>query len=115
MGIQEKEIIELFDEMYRAAQHGQRVKPDLNLVSILTAARVIRQTMEKCCIEICGAIEGSQPDLKLTLHQANAIIDMDNHSYSESLGPETNETLAGWSELLKQAEAITGRKADGSE
>lgn len=98
MGVQEKEIVELYREM-QAERGGAKITPDG--LATLTAARILKRTMEKCAIEICEAIE-----LKLTPQQANAVIHMDNHGYSKS---------QGWDELLTQAEAITGRKAYGTE
>lgn len=113
MGIQEKEIIELFRKM-KAEKGGTKITSDG--LATLTAARVIKRVMEKCCIEVCGAIEQSQPEyeLKLTLHQANAIIDMDNHGYSEGFGPKDERACEGWGELLELAELITGRTADAN-
>ncbi len=85
---------------------------------------VLKRTMEKCCNEICSSIKTTKERqmatlgedyLWLTIEQANGIIDMENHGYSEGLGPLTEGNLKGWSELLEKAETITGRKADGSE
>ena len=112
MGIQEKEIVELYREM-QAERGGAKITSDG--IATLTAARVLKRVMEKCCIEVCESIEASQPkyELKLTLHQANAVIDMDD--IVEGIGPPTEEAFQGWDELLTQAEILTGRKAYGSE
>ncbi len=111
MGIQEKEIIELFRKM-KAEKGGTKITSDG--LATLTAARVLKRVLEKCCIEVCGAIEQSQPEyeLKLTLHQANALIDMENHGYSENLGPDDEGACEGWGELIALAETVTGRRAD---
>ena len=102
MGIQEQEIIEKYREML-AERKGVNITTDG--LAILTAARILKRVAEKCCIEICGAIEQSQLDqLKLTLPQANAIIDMDDHGYA----------CDEWIELLKLAETVTGRTDDAN-
>lgn len=116
MGIQEKEIVELYRAMETAAATPTSAsKPPLKLevIAILTAARILKRVVEKCTIEVCGAIEGlKQPDkYAMTLHQANAIIDMDNHGYSNGLCSATEEDWWGWNELLKLAELVTGRTA----
>lgn len=113
MGIQEREIIEKYREML-AERGGVNVSADG--VATLTAARVLKRVLEKCCIEVCGVVEQLQPEpeLRLTLHQANAIIDMDNHGYSESLGPEDEGACEGWGELLELAETVTGRTANAN-
>ena len=113
MGIQEKEIVELFNKMFVVAQNGQCVQPNVNMIGILTAARVLKQEMENCCIEICGAIEQSRPEyeLKLTLDQANAIIDMEDIGYGEGLCPDTDETFEAWDEMVELAQIVTGRKS----
>lgn len=54
MGIQEKEIIKLFREMM-SERYGANISIDG--LAILTAARLLKRTLEKCTIEICGAIE----------------------------------------------------------
>jgi len=54
MGIQEKEIVMLYREM-QAEREGAKITPDG--LAILTAARIIKQVLEKCCIEVCEAIE----------------------------------------------------------
>ena len=117
MGIQEKEIVELFREIQKEASPPYIAsKPPIKqeVVGILTAARVLKQTMEKCTLEVCGAIRGSQPEYepKLTLGQAIAIIDMDNIAYSESQGPRNDKALEGWDELIDLAQTISGLTAD---
>jgi hypothetical protein len=47
--------------------------------------------------------------------EAHAILDMDDHGYSESLGPHQDESRAAWTKLVAQAEEITGRLAYESE
>lgn len=42
---------------------------------------------------------------------AHAILDMDDHGYSEGLGPENNGGMEAWRELVSKAEQITGRKS----
>lgn len=110
MGIQEKEIVELYREM-QAERHGAKLTSDG--LAILTAARVLKRAMEKCAIEICGAIEGlKQPDkYAMTLPQARAILEMDCIAYSEGQGPETDADFAGWDAMVEQAEILTGEKA----
>jgi len=48
----------------------------------------------------------------LTDNLAHAIIDMDNHGWSESLGPDTPERMEEWTALLRAAEGKTGLLAD---
>ena len=50
--------------------------------------------------------------IELTKALAHAIIDMDDHGYSEGLGPGTRESIDAWKLLLKTAEDLTGRDAD---
>lgn len=50
--------------------------------------------------------------IKITQALAHAIIDMDNHGYSEGLGPNTKESTIAWKSLLKAAEDSTGRESD---
>ncbi len=115
MGIYERDIIEKYREML-TEKGGVNVSTDG--LAILTAARVLKQTMEKCALEVCGSIDIHREainsfDFTLTLPQANAIIDMDNIGHMKGLGPEP-ESRQGWGELLTQAEAITGRIADAN-
>jgi hypothetical protein len=51
-------------------------------------------------------------DIPLPAALANAIIDMDNHGYSESLGPDTERAADAWDELVREAEEVVDRKAD---
>jgi len=51
-------------------------------------------------------------NLLLSDDLANAIIDMDNHGWSEVLGPDTPERMAEWTALLRTAEAKAGLLAD---
>jgi hypothetical protein len=47
----------------------------------------------------------------MTYWEAHAILDMDDHGYSESLGPHKDETKDAWAGLVTQAEKLTGRWA----
>ena len=107
MGIQEKEIIELFREM-QAERHGAKVT--IEGLAVLTAARLLKRTMEKCAIEICGSIEQLQPETKLvlTFPQAKAVLEMDNIAGDVGLELEDH---AGWDEMVALAEVMTGEKA----
>ncbi len=111
MGIQEKEIMEMYREML-AERKGVNIT--LEGLATLTAARILKGTMENCCLKICDSLEQLREkinsfDFTLTLQQAMAVIDMDDIGFDEGLGPETKEACDGWGELLTQAEAITGR------
>ena len=110
MGIQEKEIIELFREM-QAERHGAKITAEG--LAVLTAARVIKRVMEKCAIEICGSIESlKQPDkYAMTMSQASASLGMDWIASGEGQGLNTDEDQAGWDAMVDLAEAITGEKA----
>jgi hypothetical protein len=112
MGINEREIADTYIKMY--SQLAERVPTGTGfgteVAAILTAARVLKRTMEKCAIEISCSIDQVRPP-SLTLSQANAIIDMEDHGYSEGLGPETETADAAWDEMVVWAEAATGRKA----
>jgi hypothetical protein len=50
-------------------------------------------------------------DVLLTNALANAIIDMDDHGYSECLGPETERASDAWNALVMEAEEVADRKA----
>jgi hypothetical protein len=105
MGIQEKEIVELFREI-KAERHGANITSEG--LATLTMARYIKQVLEKCCVEICGAIEQSQP---MTMSQARAILEMDRLACGEGQGPETVAVADGWGDTVEQAEILTGEKA----
>jgi hypothetical protein len=113
VGIQEKEIINLFREMQTERQGA---KVTIEGLAVLTAARLLKRAMEKCTIEICGSIEQSKPDyeLHLTLPQANAILEMDRIAYSEGQGLRDKEQCDGWCEMLSLSEMITGRTAESN-
>lgn len=49
--------------------------------------------------------------MNFTLRHAHAIIDMDNHGFSEGLGP-SEENDEAWEELVRVAEEKTGRQSD---
>jgi hypothetical protein len=51
------------------------------------------------------------PD-KLTNALANAIIDMEDHGYSECLGPNTERASEAWNALVLEAEEVADRKTD---
>ncbi len=51
-------------------------------------------------------------NLLLTEDLANAIIDMDNHGYSEGLGPDTPERMEAWQKIVAVAEEQTGLLSD---
>lgn len=114
MDIQEKDIVEVYRKMRVASMSTKDSQPSLEpeVIAILTATKILKRVMENCTTKICGAIK--QPELKLTLHQADAIIDMNNHGYSEGLGPKNEEACEGWGELLKLAETVTSRTADAN-
>ena len=46
---------------------------------------------------------------------AEAIIDMDNHGFSEGLGPDTDEQAAAWYKIVDAAEVVAERRPDGKE
>ena len=48
----------------------------------------------------------------MTATLANAIVDMDNHGYSESLGPESHESYVEWYRLVVVAALMVDRKPD---
>ncbi len=50
----------------------------------------------------------------LTEDLAHAIVDMDDHGFSEGLGPETLKGAAAWEALVVAAELIADRKADAT-
>jgi hypothetical protein len=105
----EKEVIDAFEDMKCAMiEHGEKEISD-EALAILVAAKKQDEMSRKVASEVCLSIESLRPELRLTLRQANAIIDMDNHGYGESPRPEDEESCEGWGELLKLAEMITGR------
>ncbi len=112
----EKEVIDAFENMKCAMiKHGEKEISD-EALAILVAAKKQDEMSRKVAAEICLSIDNLRPEyeLKLTLHQANAIIDMDCIAESEGLGPGGKETCEGWNELLKSAEIVTGQTADAN-
>lgn len=49
--------------------------------------------------------------IELTEPLAHAIIDMDDISFSEGLGPKNKVSIGAWITLLRMAENLIGRKA----
>ncbi len=118
----DKEIIEDFNDLALAiSEHEGREISD-EAVATLVAAKMQYEILEYAANHIATSVDNlelvvrmKKPGFELTFDQANAIIDMDDHGYSEGLGPRTGKSLRAWDGLLTQAETITGRKADGSE
>jgi hypothetical protein len=102
MGIQEKEIVELFRKM-KAERHGANITSEG--LATLTMARVIKRVLEKCTIEICGALEHPQA---MTMSLARAILEMDCIACSEGQGPHTDEDYESWLAMVEQAKTLTG-------
>lgn len=50
----------------------------------------------------------------MTHWEAHAILDMDDHGYSESLGPHGEKAADAWFQLVAQAEELTGRWANAT-
>lgn len=57
-------------------------------------------------------LQNGRYSVEVTKDLANAIIDMDNHGYSEGLGPETEKGFDAWDKLVMMAEYISDRKPD---
>ncbi len=101
MGTQEKDIIELFREMM-AERRGANVTSEG--LATLTMARILKRTLEKCCIEICGVLEQSQP---MTTSQARAILEMDRIACDGGHEPKNNSEIIAWDAMVEQAKNLT--------
>ena len=110
MGINEREMIEKYREML-AEKKGVNVSTDG--IAILTAARIMKRVMEKCTLEVCGAIEGlKQPDkYAMTMPQARAVLEMDCIAYDGGQDLNTDADSLGWDAMVEWAEILTGEKA----
>ena len=52
--------------------------------------------------------------IKLTKPLAEAILDMDDHGFSESLGPYTEEASNAWWKVVAAAEKRIGRESNST-
>lgn len=115
----DRKVIDAFEDMKcDMITYGEKEISD-EATATLVAAKMQYEAIEYVATSVDNlelVVHMKKPKFELTLDQANAIIDMDDHVYySEGLGLLTGENLRAWDGLLTQAETITGRKADGSE
>ena len=80
----------------------------IRLIKIAALAVVAIQTQDR--VGIVPRHFDDQPGMDVDL--AHAIIDMDDHGTSESLGPSTMPRADAWEALVLKAEAATGRKSN---